>query len=307
MKKILAALLCVALVCAACCAGAEAKDPYEVFSGEWLEKETQFTVLDVTEQAGGDAWDVEITSPVSHGAWVFRASAEYDAASGTLAYSDGVKYDLVPGEETGEKEAETGLKGTLAPEGTEEAPRLSWNGGEIVFERAPALPAYRYPGDDPIEGAVANALADSEYVKMYRTEPGCVAIPCPVFLRTEMEDETHAKVWGSFWILNYVKRGPVLFCISGGEYPGIILLEQEGGEWRLTGMETAGDGDDYAADIERFANGDKELAERYFAASDLLGEPQREIRTRFIREYAAANDLPVTGYRDYGWDTVPLE
>ena len=89
-----------------------------------------------------------------------------------------------------------------------------------------------------------------------------MTIPCPILLKTEMTDETHAKVYGSFWVLNYVRRGEVLHCISGGEFPGIALLEKTGDEWRVTDMETAGDGEDYAADIGRFANGDAELEEK---------------------------------------------
>ncbi len=116
-------------------------DPF--FSGEWLEENTQFTRLDVAK-AEGDGWKVEFTSPVSHGAWIIRATVYYDCDYDAFVYADGVKYDLVPGEETGEKEAETGLWGTLRFDGTEEDIRLEWydmnhSEGEIVrFERAPA-------------------------------------------------------------------------------------------------------------------------------------------------------------------------
>ena len=178
---------------------------------------------------------------------------------------------------------------------------------EVAFERAPALPAYAYTGNDPIEGAVANATAGDPNAMLFKTEPGYVTIPCPIILKTEMTDDTHAVVYGSFWILNYVKRGDKLVNISGGEYPGIMTLEKTGDGWTVTGREDAGIGEDYTADIERFAAGDKELEEKYFAASDLLAGPQQEIRTRFIREYAEANGLGVNAYQDYGWDPVPLK
>ena len=134
----------------------------------------------------------------------------------------------------------------------------------------PGLPAYAYSGDDPIEGAIADYLAGNERAKEYLTEPGYVTIPCPIIHKTEMIDDTHAKVYGSFWILNYVRRGETLFNISGGEYPAVIMLENADSRWQVTAMEEAGDGEDYVEDIERFADGDQELADQYFAGA---GDP----------------------------------
>ena len=180
-------------------------------------------------------------------------------------------------------------------------PVISFQGETVSFEKT-MLPAYTYTGDDPIEGAIANALASDSRAEEYLTEPGYVNIPCPIIHQTDMIDETHARVYGSFWILNYVKRGNVLHCISGGEYPAIILLENVNAEWQVTSMEEAGDGDDYAEDIRRFSNGDRELEAKYFDASD-LGTKQ-EIRMQFIKAYVEANSLDITAYQDYGWDPV---
>ena len=171
MKKILLLTLAACLLFTACAARAEntaepvqyTEEELEIFfSGEWLEKDSQFTVVDVTKRIG-DGWDVEISSPVSHGAWVIRATAAYDAGMEGLLYENGVKYDLIPDENgTQEKEAATGLWGVLRFTGTEEAPELGWLGteelGEVYFERT-ELPAYRYTGEDPIEGAVSEMLA----------------------------------------------------------------------------------------------------------------------------------------------------
>jgi len=118
--------------------GDEDVDPF--FSGSWKEKDTQFTSLEVTHNPDG-GWNVEITSPVSHGAYVIRATVYHDCDYDGFVYSNGVKYDLVPGEETAEKEAATGLWGILRFEGTMDAINLTWNdmdvtGQEVmVFER----------------------------------------------------------------------------------------------------------------------------------------------------------------------------
>ena len=286
------------------------QDPY--FSGEWLEQDTQFTTLDVTKNLEG-GWKVEIVSPISHGSWMIRATTYFDCDYDAFVYTDGVKYDLLPEDGTAGQETETGLWGTIRFGGAEDSLQLVWYGmeasenEELVFERAPGLPAYSYSGDDPIEGAVANALAADERAGQYLTEPGYVTIPCPIIHKTEITDDTHAKVYGTFWILNYVKRGTVLVNISGGEYPAIITLEKVDDEWRVTGMEEAGDGDDYEADIRRFADGDEELEAKYFAANDLGAEENQAIRTRFIRAYAETANVQVNAYQDYGWDPVPLK
>ena len=283
------------------------------FSGEWLEKDSRFTVLDVTKKIE-DGWDVEIMSPVSHGAWLIRATAYYDCDYDAFVYSDGVKYDLLPEDKAPAKETASGLWGTLKLTGTEENIQIEWYDqemaesiGSVTFERAPALPPYHYTGDDPLEGAVAEKLAADERAAQFKTEPGYVTIPCVNIFRTEMTDETHAKVYGTFWILNYVKRGLLLINISGGEFPGIMTLEKDGEQWKVTETEDAGDGDDYAEDIRRFANGDEKLEDMYFAASDLLSEEQAKIRTRFIRDYVKDANLGITAYQDFGWDPVALE
>ena len=79
---------------------------------------------------------------MTHGAYVLRASAYYDCDYDAFVYADGVKYDLLPGEETEEKEAESGLWGTLRFAQTEDGLQLVWYGmeasgnEEVAFEAA---------------------------------------------------------------------------------------------------------------------------------------------------------------------------
>lgn len=113
-------------------------NPY--FSGEWVEKDTQFTTMNVTKK-DGDGWDVEIVSPVSHGSWVIRAEVYDDCDYNAYVYADGVNYNLIPGDTTAEEEAETGLWGTLQLGGTVDHLTLDWygmestDGGVITFVR----------------------------------------------------------------------------------------------------------------------------------------------------------------------------
>ena len=244
--------------------------------------------------------------PVDEHAWTVNLSVEQDEGQVPEAIEDGIRYVTAAPYGLEKAQAVTVfLPGTPVdrlPEGfmiwshlQEIDPEAKSKTGAVTNE--PGLPAYAYSGDDPIEGAIADYLAGNERAKEYLTEPGYVTIPCPIIHKTEMIDDTHAKVYGSFWILNYVRRGETLFNISGGEYPAVIMLEN---------ADEAGDGEDYVEDIERFADGDQELADQYFAGADLGAEANQAIRTRFIKAYVEANGLNITAYQDYGWEPVEL-
>lgn len=176
-------------------------------------------------------------------------------------------------------------------------------GGASLAENV-GLPAYAYPGDDPIEAAVTACIVEKG--KDYLLENGAVTIPAPVILKTVFQDETHALVYGNFWVMNYTAKDHVLECISGGAYAGVMTLEKKGEGWEAVALETAGEGDDYAKDIRRFADGDAELEDAYFHTQDVFEEPLKGIRTRFIRDYVNANGLDIAAYQDYGWDAIPL-
>ena len=165
------------------------------------------------------------------------------------------------------------------------------------------LPAYTYPGDDPIEAAVAEYTA--EFGPGYRPA-GCVSIPAPIILLTEETDEAHCRVYGNFWLLNYVLNGVTLECVSGGEMPAVLTLEKVEGAWKVVAAETAGDGEDYEKDIRRFCQGNEALETAYFEDANLDSATGWNVRHRFIRDYVAANGLPVEAYQDYGWDPIPL-
>lgn len=62
-------------------------------SGGWLEEQTQFTSMTIRKNPGG-GWDAEVISPLTHGAWVFRATFFYDCEQDALVYQDGTLWDL---------------------------------------------------------------------------------------------------------------------------------------------------------------------------------------------------------------------
>lgn len=119
----------------------EELDPY--ISGEWVEDQTQFTALTVTKNEGR-GWSAVFASPMTHGAYVFRANLFYDCVSEAFIYEDGTLYDLPTDGEIGEPQV-SGISGRLVYVSAESgALALSWAAEnnpeerEIVFVRVEA-------------------------------------------------------------------------------------------------------------------------------------------------------------------------
>ena len=175
-----------------------------------------------------------------------------------------------------------------------------------AFAESNALPAYVYPGEDPVWAAVVKYMQKTD--DRFTLEEGGVLIPTPVIVKTEMNaDETEATVYGNFWVFCYKQNGKILETTGCGEMPGIMKLEKKDDAWTVTSAEFAGEGDAYKADIARFANGDKALEEDYYrttGASDDSILPQ--FQRAAVAEYVAANQLDIEAYQDYGADPVSV-
>ena len=113
-------------------------DPY--LSGKWTEKDTQFTEMVITKnEARG--WDVEIVSPLTHGAYKFVATICQDCYQDAFVYEKGKFFDLpVDGSEELGEATEAGAVGCF--KFVEDAGSLSlvWIKADapdetIVFER----------------------------------------------------------------------------------------------------------------------------------------------------------------------------
>ncbi len=103
-----------------CTGGSHTANPSEdemdaFISGAWLEKETQFTKLTIVRNEDR-GWDVEAVSPMTHGAYVFRATVFYDCAEGAFLYEKGTFFALpAEGEDLGEPTAD-GTAGSFTME-----------------------------------------------------------------------------------------------------------------------------------------------------------------------------------------------
>ena len=125
--------------------------------GAWLQQEVQFTTLSI-EKNPARGWDVEIISPMSHSAYVFKTTVQYDCELDGFVYDKG-KYWDIDGNFDGTAalgEARTaGTTGIFTFEGDEAHPALSWYNSEhpdetLLFERADAISAV--PDSEAVQG-----------------------------------------------------------------------------------------------------------------------------------------------------------
>ena len=121
------------------------QDPY--LSGEWTEKESQATQMTISKNAER-GWDVEIVSPLTHGAYVFKATICYDCELDSFVYDDGRFWDVPiteePNPDLGEAKI-AGTTGSFSIAGDEQGMSLTWTDADerhedltVVFEPAKA-------------------------------------------------------------------------------------------------------------------------------------------------------------------------
>ena len=88
----------------------------QYLSGNWAEKDTQFTRMRIARNPDR-GWDAEIISPMTHEAYVFTATVYSDCEQNALLFDDGVRYNLTAEEYENPQElgtpAETGISGRI--------------------------------------------------------------------------------------------------------------------------------------------------------------------------------------------------
>lgn len=134
---------------AECTGGSTAMSPAEEeidpwVSGEWIERDTQFTALTI-EKNPERGWDVEAASPLTHGAFIFKATVCYDCDVEGFVYDKGKFWDVPITEDDAEIELGeakvAGSTGTFVFGGASiEAATLTWHDDgwpeDVVFVRA---------------------------------------------------------------------------------------------------------------------------------------------------------------------------
>lgn len=110
--------------------------------GQWVQKDAQFTQMTITKNSEM-GWDMEIVSPLTHGAYKMTATIYQDCYKDAFLYGQGMRYEL-PTDYT--ENMDLGEPDTVTPAGsfqlggTEDALTLTWTVEDmseeaIVFER----------------------------------------------------------------------------------------------------------------------------------------------------------------------------
>lgn len=123
----------------------------QYLSGEWLEPETQFASLSI-EKNPERGWDVEIASPLTHGAYVFKTTIYYDCELDSFVYDKGKFWDapITDEEEPELGEAKiAGATGTFTFADDDQKLCLTWYNDqqpeqEILFQRTSEYRALDY-------------------------------------------------------------------------------------------------------------------------------------------------------------------
>ena len=161
------------------------------------------------------------------------------------------------------------------------------------------LPAYEYPGPElfytVLYDYVTNVLG-----KGYL--PGDVTIPCPIIIAEDDSNKSDILVYGAFWVFNYSLSDDTLMTISGGSHPGLMHLKMTDEGYEVTGFDAVLDGSDYEPSAKKI------FGDRYDEFQKTISDEKsrEEIRAQIISNYAAANELNINGYQDYGWEKIAL-
>lgn len=162
-----------------------------------------------------------------------------------------------------------------------------------------SLPAYEYPGPEQFYSVLYKYIIDN-FGKQYL--PGDVCIPCPIIVAEDDSNKDDMLLYGNFEVYNYTLSGDTLMTVSGGSHPGCIHYKMGDNGYEITGFDQVADGSDYDSTAKEIF-GDKYDA---FIKASSDNKAREEVRAQIISNYAAANNLSITGYQDYGWEKIAL-
>ena len=133
-------------------------------------------------------------------------------------------------------------------------------------------------------------------------DQSAVEIPTPYIVKTDASDKNDVKVYGDFYIYGYEMFGTIFNTKNGGSYPGCYHLKDEDGKITVINREIAADGSDNWSSMVKICGGDESLAK------EVMNAPQNDKdnanRILYAKMYAKANNLKLSGIKDYGWPVI---
>lgn len=194
-------------------------------------------------------------------------------------------------------ESTSATTSTEASEAEASAPASAESSEESSSTR---LPDFVYEGDDEILSACCSFTVD-ELAKGYLE--GDTIIPCPIIIAVDDSNPEDILCYGIFDLYTYDLKGDTLETVSGGVNPGCFhISKNESGKLEVVDFDFVESGSDYDESAK------KVFGEYYEKFSEISADSKstEEIRKNFIKDYVTANNLPITKYKDYGWDAIDL-
>ena len=158
---------------------------------------------------------------------------------------------------------------------------------------------FKYTGDDKYLEAITDDMV--EFSKEAFGTKGAVEIPSPLVVKVDDSDKSDIKVYGDFWIYGYDLYGTIFNMKNGGSFPGCYHLKEEDGKVSVVKKEIAEDGSNNWSSLVKICGNDETLAKSINGAKDVDGE---DTRIEYAKMYAKANNLRVSGIKDYGWPVI---
>ena len=90
--------------------------------------------------------------------------------------------------------------------------------------------------------------------------------------------------------------------VSGGSHPGCLHIASTDAGYEVISFDAVADGSDFEPTAKKIFGDHYDEFQKAFSDDKL----KEETRAQIISNYAAANDLPITGYQDYGWEKKAL-
>ena len=158
-----------------------------------------------------------------------------------------------------------------------------------------------FAGSDPLEAAISAYVVD-EFGPHYAQSDA--TIPVVNILATQTTKQGETLAWGSFWVFNYELRGDTLFCVSGGNYPGVAHLKKsDKGGYVVTGIDVVEDGSRYDKSARKIFGEYYDEWVKNMSNNETLRENKR---AEMIGDYVKAKGLSAKMYQDYGWEAKSI-
>lgn len=157
--------------------------------------------------------------------------------------------------------------------------------------------AYGYAGDDPVEAACYQYMAEEIAPQYSEAE---ISIPTVIIVSEDFTPEDEVLVYGDFWVENYNVEGDTLKTVSGGNHPGCMHVSKS--DYTVTAFDQVEDGGNFEASAKEI------FGEAYEDFMDVYGDSDARAETRKITvsDYVNLNHLDIKYYQDEGWDPVEL-